>query len=85
MKVKPNCPNCGGKNIFMKTEGVPGNGYANYLPGLGGFLCYAKIYPTICQDCGLVRLFTDEDAISKLEAAKQWERLADGSESGPHD
>lgn len=76
MKVGLTCPNCGGKNIFMRTEGVSGSGYGNYLPGLGGFGYYAKLYPTICQDCGLVRFFTDEDAVSKLEGSKHWERLA---------
>ena len=75
MKVKLNCPNCGGKNIFINKQGVTGNGEPNYLPGLGGFLYFAKLYPTICQDCGLVRFFTDEDAVSKLDTSKQWERL----------
>lgn len=76
MKVGLTCPNCGGKNIFMKADGVWGTGDPNYLPGLGGFGYYAKLYPTICQDCGLVRFFTDEDAVSKLEGSKHWERVA---------
>jgi hypothetical protein len=80
MKVKPNCSNCGGIYIFVNTEGIPGNVYANYLLGLGGTLYFAKLYPTICQDCGLVRFFTNDDAISKLNAAKQWKRLANDSE-----
>lgn len=83
MKVGLTCPNCGGKNIFMRTEGVSGSGYGNYLPGLGGFGYYAKLYPTICQDCGLVRFFTDEDAVSKLEGSHTWERLAGTPEKRP--
>lgn len=69
------CPNCGQKNIYQCTFGISGGGYAaNYLPGLGGLFSSAELYPVICQDCGLVRFFIDEDARSKLEYAEEWQK-----------
>ena len=69
------CPNCGGNNIYLNKQGTGGGGYAaNYLPKLGGFFRCAKLYPAICEDCGLVRFFTDEDARSKLANSPKWER-----------
>ena len=77
MEKDRTCIDCGGSNLFKNSAGVSGaNGYAaNYLPGLGGFLYGAKLYPVVCQDCGLVRFYTDEDARSKLSESKYWERL----------
>lgn len=77
MEKTHTCIECGGSNLFKHTKGITGaNGYAaNYLPGLGGFLYGASLYPVVCQDCGLVRFFTNEDARSKLEESKLWERL----------
>ena len=73
------CPNCGSDNIYAIKKGVSGGGYAaNYLPGLGGFLAFAKFYPAICEDCGLTRLFTDELARSKLADSPKWEPVKDG-------
>ena len=70
------CPNCNGNNIFINKNGISGGGYAaNYLPGLGGVMYHANLYPTICGNCGLVRMFVDDDAKSKLESSAKWERL----------
>ena len=70
------CPNCGSGNIFVIKKGVSGGGYAaNYLPGLGEFLSYAKFYPAICEDCGLTRFFTEESARAKLSDSPRWERI----------
>ncbi len=70
------CPNCAGSNIYQSAKGISGGGYAaNYLPGLGEFLSCAKLYPTICSDCGLVRFFTDEEAQTKLDVSSKWKKL----------
>jgi hypothetical protein len=69
------CPNCGSQSVYRNKKGISGGGYAaNYLPGLGGFLTFAKLYPAICEDCGLTRFFVDEGARSKLLSSPQWER-----------
>ena len=69
------CPNCGGANIYLNEDGIAGGGYAaNYLPGLGRFMRCARLYPAICEDCGLVRFFTDENARSKLRQSRKWEK-----------
>ena len=73
-KVAP-CPGCGGNSIYLNKKGISGGGYAaNYLPGLGGFMRCAKLYPAICKDCGLTRFFTDEETRSKLQQSAEWEK-----------
>lgn len=73
-RVSP-CPNCEGKNVYLNKKGISGSGHAaNYLPGLGGFMQFAKLYPAICKDCGLVRFFVDESTQSKLVDSSKWER-----------
>ena len=70
------CPNCAGSNIYRSVKGISGGGYAaNYLPGLGKFMAYAKLYPVICGDCGLVRFFTDEETRTKLGMSSKWKKL----------
>ena len=70
------CPNCSGSNIYQNKRGISGGGYAaNYLPGLGNFFSCAKLYPTVCNDRGLVRLFIDEDARAKLDVSSKWRKL----------
>ena len=69
------CPNCNGNNIYIYKKGVSAGGFAaDYLPGLGGFMYHASLYPAICADCGHVRFFIDEDAKSKLESSPEWEK-----------
>lgn len=69
------CPNCGGGNIYRNKEGISGGGYgANYLPGLGGFLITAKLYPAICADCGLTRFFIDRNARANLRQSGKWKK-----------
>lgn len=69
------CPNCGGNNVYLHKAGIAGGGYAaNYLPGLGGFLRCARLYPAVCRDCGQVRFFADEETCSKLDVASGWEK-----------
>jgi len=70
------CPNCSGSNIYQNVKGISGGGHAaNYLPGLGDFWSYAKLYPVICSDCGLVRLFIDEEIRAKLDMSSKWKKL----------
>ena len=72
MKPSP-CPNCGNDDIYLNKTGIRGNGMLNYLPGLG-VMRAAKLYPAICEDCGLVRFFIDKDARSKLKQSEEWEK-----------
>ena len=75
MKRMTPCPNCEGRNTYLNKKGVSGGGHAaNYLPGLGGFMQFAKLYPAICRDCGLVRFFVDQSTQSKLDDSSKWER-----------
>lgn len=78
MRMKP-CPVCGSNEIYQYDEhfadpSSPGG--ATLLPGLGGVLWPAKICPSVCQSCGLVRIFASEEARKKLKTAKHWKLVA---------
>lgn len=76
MPKKSVCPNCGGKNVYLNMKGVQGGGQAaNYLPDLGGFMSFARLFPLVCGDCGLVRFFADEKAVAKLPTSSKWAKL----------
>jgi hypothetical protein len=74
-KISP-CPHCGSKDVYQNKRGISGGGYAaNYLPGLGGFMHCARLYPAICEACGLTRFFVDEKTRARLSASPKWEKV----------
>lgn len=76
MNERKPCPHCSGTNLYLNKKGISGGGYAaNYLPGLGGLMTCAKLYPVICGDCGLVRFFADQDARAKLPTSDKWMKI----------
>ena len=75
MEQVTQCPNCKGGNIYFHTKGIPGGAYGTeYLGGLGSFMTRAKLYPAICEDCGLTRFFLDKVARSKLSSSSKWQK-----------
>lgn len=75
MSTKLTCPNCGSDDIY-KTKPISAHAHAtNLLPGLGEFLSYARMIPTVCSDCGLIRYFADEKACGKLKHSKKWKKM----------
>lgn len=70
------CPVCGSKEIYQYKDFFqsPGAGIGEtLLPGLSsGFIIAAKIRPTVCADCGHVRVFASEEARRKLKTSKHW-------------
>lgn len=69
------CPECGGRSLFTRRVDSGGGYGPNLLPGLGGFLSFAKFDVVLCADCGLTRLFASEEARRHLRDAKGWTRL----------
>lgn len=74
LRMKP-CPVCGSNEIYQYDEhfsdpSAPGG--ATLLPGLGGVFRAAHIRPSICENCGLVRIFAAEAARKKLKTSKHW-------------
>jgi hypothetical protein len=70
-----NCPNCGGNSLYESREDFSAGGgyYQNYLPGLGGFLRYAKFKIVVCGQCGAMQFFADQRARDKLpECNSHW-------------
>jgi predicted nucleic-acid-binding Zn-ribbon protein len=72
--VSPQCPNCGGENLYQ-TKPVSTGPEAPFLPGLGGFLYYAQFVTVACSDCGLIRFFADPNATSKLPQSDRWMKV----------
>ena len=72
--VSPQCPNCGGENLYRSAPVMVDPGM-NFLSGLGGFLRYAQFAAVACSDCGLIRFFADPDAASKLPTSDRWRKL----------
>lgn len=73
------CPNCGSRNIYLYLNGISSYGEAtDYLPALGNFTRgkRARLYPAICEDCGLTRFFTDKKTRSKLQQSDEWTPLS---------
>jgi transcriptional regulator with XRE-family HTH domain len=72
--MKP-CSVCGSSEIYQYKEYFPnpgGAGGETLLPGLGGFVFAAEVCPTVCHDCGYVRIFASEEARKKLKTSKHW-------------
>lgn len=69
------CPECDGRNLYV-TSATSAAGYGPILlPGLGGFLTYARSNIVICADCGLIRFYAEPSTRAKLPTASQWTRL----------
>jgi hypothetical protein len=75
MIVSP-CPNCASNNLYRSQPVSAGGGYApNFLAGLGGLWCAAKLNLVVCRDCGLTRFFASREATDKLSDSKKWQRI----------
>jgi predicted nucleic-acid-binding Zn-ribbon protein len=72
--VSPQCPNCGGENLY-RSDPVPTGPDAHFLPGLGGFLYYGRFILVACADCGLTQFFADPEATGKLPKSDGWSKL----------
>jgi transcriptional regulator with XRE-family HTH domain len=72
--MKP-CPVCGSNEIYQyKNYYVFPHTGDTLLPGLG-VLPPSKIRPSVCQNCGHIRIFASEEARKKLKASKHWKAV----------
>jgi transcriptional regulator with XRE-family HTH domain len=74
VQMKP-CSVCDSNEIYQyKDSFMYGKSSGDaLLPDLGnGFLSFAKIRPSICMNCGHVRIFASEEARNKLKTSKKW-------------
>ena len=69
------CPECSRQNLYKTSVNSAGNHGPVLLPGLGGFLRYAKFDVVICRDCGHTRFFAEPSARTKLSTSSRWTRL----------
>ena len=75
MRTVAPCPNCSSGTLYERNVDAGGGQGPYFLPGLGGFLSFAQFQVVVCGDCGLTRLFADEDATAKLPSSPDWRRL----------
>jgi predicted nucleic-acid-binding Zn-ribbon protein len=74
--ISPQCPNCGGEDLYRNGPVSSGGGYGPVLlPDLGGWLHFAKMTIVVCADCGLTRFFADPEATGKLPKSDHWRKL----------
>ena len=69
------CPECGAESLYRTTTPANGSHGPVLLPGLGGFLRFAKFNLVACAECGLTRFYADDEARAKLPKASQWVRI----------
>ena len=69
------CPECESQSLFTTITRSGGQHGPVLLPGLGGFLHYAKFRVVVCQDCGLTRFYAEPEALQKLPDASKWQRM----------
>ena len=69
--MKTTCPECSSENLFYETGISSAGGYGpKLLSGLGSFFYPPNMKVILCTDCGLMRLYADQDARDK--APKKW-------------
>lgn len=73
--ASPTCPECGRPNLHQARVAAAGIHGPSFLPGLGGFLDFAKFRVVVCADCGLTRFYAEPSAREKLTASRHWSRL----------
>jgi transcriptional regulator with XRE-family HTH domain len=75
VQMKP-CPVCGSNDVFLYKKYFTYIGMGEeLLPGLfNPFVSSAQIRPSMCQNCGHVRIFASEAARMKLKTSKHWQR-----------
>jgi hypothetical protein len=76
-RLPSKCLRCGSPQLFTRRVNAGGSHGPSLLPGLGGFLRYAKFDVVICADCGRCELFADEEAKQKVVSSHNWRRLGD--------
>jgi len=77
MKIAAPCPNCSGGTLYSTIVEMP-----YLLPGLGDFFHHAHFQVVVCGNCGLTRLFADEEATAKLPESKGWAKLERADQRG---
>ncbi len=68
------CPECSGHSLYQTATSSGGHHGPYLLPGLGGFLSFARWNVVVCADCGLTRFYASDEARSKLAGSKRWSR-----------
>lgn len=73
--ASPTCPECGRSNLHQARVPAAGIHGPSFLPGLGGFLDFAKFRVVVCADCGLTRFYAEPSAREKLNGSRHWSRV----------
>lgn len=73
-KLPKSCLNCSGSALYthIVSSGSTDIHGPNLLPGLGHFLHRADLLVILCEDCGHVMFFAEEEARIKVSTARGW-------------
>ena len=72
------CPQCHSNQVFQYRKEVDAESglRLDLLPKLAPhILATAKLRPTVCVECGLIRLYASKDARSRLGSSNHWELI----------
>lgn len=75
--MKP-CPECNSDKVYRYKEYVDAEGpYGpSLLPRLAsGIFSVSKFIPVVCVECGYLKLYASEEAISKIQTSKHWMKI----------
>jgi len=76
MATRTNCPDCSSTNLYVHCDVSAKGGYGpDLLPGTSGVFVSAKMKAIVCKDCGLIRFYASQDALTKVNADRGWQRL----------
>ena len=71
----PKCAECGGSQLHQARVPAAGIHGPSFLPGLGGFLDFARFRVVLCADCGLTRFYAEPSARAKVAGSRHWSPL----------
>ncbi len=70
------CGHCGRNSLYV-TRTASGGGYGpTLLPGLGGFLRFAKFDVVLCTECGHTVFFAEPGVREKAMVSPKWRRVS---------
>ena len=72
------CPECNSQNVrqYRRPVAASGGDGPDLLPDLSSsFFSTAKLLPTLCLDCGLIRFYASNEAREKASKAEFWNKV----------
>ena len=69
------CINCDGQSLYTTMAASSGPYGPVLLPGLGGWLRTVKFHVVLCEGCGHVSFFADDEARANVHSKSKWRQI----------